>query len=292
MENAYFNNADLAVMLSGKSLTVISSGKADAATVKAEGKYLDWLNKNCDWHYHREAMLVLAGNGCFSLNGSVYPCLPGTFFLIDSKEKHDSYYPPFHDNFRHLWFRIVNKTIFTNTPYAKINGAEKNVRTFNYTFSENNYAGVLFVDAWNRLTAGRAADREFDWLYLKQTIAGLLFELCRAGNDILQEKAELPTALRHKTVIHAVTEHIRETGGKNLDTVRLAYIAGYSKFYFARLFKEVTGVSVLEFINLSRLHKYRELTAGGLNKKQIADKLGFSSPAAFSRWLKDNLPRR
>jgi AraC-like DNA-binding protein len=291
MKNAYFNDRDLAVMLSGSQLKVVSSVKSDVTAAKADKKYFNWLNKNCDWHYHQEAMLVLSGNTYFSLNGTVYPCLPGTFFLIDSKEKHDSYYPPFYDNFRHLWFRIVNKTIFTNTPYSKMNEPDRGGKNFNYTFAEDNYARHLFVNAWNRLVADQGTDREFDWQYLKHTVAGLLFELCRAGSDILQEKPELPTELHHKTVINAVAGHIRETGGKNLDIARLAYIAGYSKFHFARLFKEQTGCSVLEYINLARRDKYREFSSRGLNKKQISDKLGFSSPAAFSRWLKTNLPQ-
>jgi AraC-like DNA-binding protein len=288
MENAYFNNNDLTVMLSSDLLKVTSSIKSDVEAVKPSREYLDWINKNCDWHYHREAMLVLSGNGCFSLNDTVYPCQTGTFFLIDSKEKHDLYYPPFYDNFRHLWFRIVNKTIFTNNPYSKINEEEKSLKTFNYTFDEHNHAGQLFISAWNRLISNKTKDYEFDWLYLKNAISGLLFELCRIGDDALMEKVELPTKLHHKTVIKTVTEHIKETGGRNLDIARLAYIAGYSKFHFARLFKKITGFSVLEFINLSRLDKYKELSMKGLNKKQIADKLGFSSPAAFSRWLKDN----
>ncbi len=287
MKNAYFNDNDLAVMLSGESLKVVSSIESDITTASPSGEYLDWINKSCDWHYHKEAMLVLSGNSFFSLENSVYPCQTGTFFLIDSKEKHDLYYPPFYDNFQHLWFRIINKTIFTSTPYSRINGKEKNHRTFNYTFDEHNYAGQLFINAWSRFTSNQTVDGKFNWLYLKNAISGLLLELCRAGNDVGMERVP-PIELHHKKVINTVTEHIRETGGKNLDISRLAYIAGYSKFHFARLFKDVTGFSVLEFINLSRLNRYKELSNEGFNKKQIADELGFSSPAAFSRWLKDN----
>jgi AraC-like DNA-binding protein len=283
MKNAYFNHHDLTRMLSGGSLKLISSVKSDVNAIKPAKRYLDWINKNCDNHDYREAMLVLSGSGTFSLNGAVYPSLPGTFFFMDSKEKHDSYYPPFYDNFRHLWFRIVNKTIFTGDPYAKTNGIVKNTRSFNYTFNENNHAGQLFINAWDRLKINHAIGSEFDWLYFEQ--------LCRAGNDILLKKNEAPIELHHKTAINAVAEHIRETGGRNLNTAKLAYIAGYSKFHFARLFKKITGCSVLAFINLSRINKCREFSQKGLSKKQISDELGFSSPAAFSRWSKDNLKR-
>ncbi|MDD5728454.1 MAG: AraC family transcriptional regulator [Victivallales bacterium] len=289
MKNAYFDDRDLAVMLSGEKLKAISAFRSDVAPVKPDARYSAWLNKNCDCHDYREAMLVLSGSTCLSLNGISYPCLPGTFFLINSKEKHDCYYPPFFDNFRHLWFRIINTTVFAYNPYSKVNGQVKTIGIFNYFSNKHNYAGQLFINAWDRMIAGGTANRDFDWLYLKHAIAGLLLELCKTGNDVLWKKTALPLKLHYKTVIDAVTEHIKETGGKNLDTARLAHIAGYSKFHFARLFKKTTGLSVLEAINLSRLDKYKEFSDKGFNKKQIADKLGFSSPAAFSRWLKDSL---
>ena len=94
------------------------------------------------------------------------------------------------------------------------------------------------------------------------------------------------TELHHQTVINAIVGHIRETTGRNLDIAELAHLAGYSKFHFAKVFKAVTGNSVLAFINLCRQEKYRELAANGKNKKQISGELGFSSPVVFSRWLK------
>ncbi len=290
MKNAYFDDNDLNIMLSGKHLKIVSSAKSDVPASKPGGEYLDWLNKNCDWHDYREAMLVLSGNSYFSLNGITYPCLPGTFFLIDSKEKHDSFYPPFYDNFQHLWFRIIGRTIFANIIYSKINGIVKN-KNFNCIFNEYNHAGQLFINAWDRLTSETTTDRAFDWIYLKNAVTGILFEACRVDNDVLSGKNAAPTELHHKTVINAVTKHIKETGGRNLNIDKLAYLAGYSKFHFARLFKEFTGLSVLKFINSAKMDKYKELSKKGLNKKQIAYKLGFSSPSAFSRWLNDNLTR-
>ena len=214
MKNAYFNNEDLGLIISENQLKIVSSVKSDIATVIPSMEYLDWIDKNCDWHYHREAMLVLSGNGYFNLNDTVYPCQTGTFFLIDSKEKHDLYYPPFYDNFRHLWFRIINKTIFIGNLYSRINGITKNDKGFNYIFDEHNYAGLLFLNAWSRLTADLTANQDFDWVYLKHTVTGLLLELCKTRNDALLGKTELPIKLHHRTVIKVVAEHIQKTGGE------------------------------------------------------------------------------
>jgi transcriptional regulator GlxA family with amidase domain len=86
--------------------------------------------------------------------------------------------------------------------------------------------------------------------------------------------------------MEAICRHVQETGGVDASLDHLAQIAGYSKFHFLRLFKQHTGQSVHAYVNQSRLRKVEELRAGGLPLKAIAVKLGFSCPAAFSRWYR------
>ena len=289
MENAYFDGSDLSILLSPHKLRLISSRLSDIISVQPDKKYLEWLNKNRSKHQHREVMLVLSGDSCFTLNGITYSCRPGTVFLIDSESEHDSYYPPFVKNIKHLWFHVVNKTIFTGTPYLKADGERKNLKDFNYVFNEYNYTGLAFIKAWDDLSSNLHLDDEFRSLCVKQAFTGLLLELCRAGYDKLLKPKTQPTEHHHKVVIDAIAKHIQETGGKSLDIARLAYIAGYSKFHFAKIFKNITGKSVLAFINLCRMDKYKELSGKGFNKKQISAELGFSCPAAFSRWLKNTM---
>lgn len=285
MKNAFFEEDDLKIIQSAMNLRVTTSHYAEIAPIKPDKKYKRWINHNSSIHQHPEMMVVLAGTGCFTLNGSTYQWSPGTCFLIDSDESHDSYYPPYFDNFRHLWLRIVNRTILTGTPYQKINGTVGNARTFSYTFSDYNPAARLFMDSWSDMTSENNIPEAMKFLCLKNAFAGILLELCKAGYGF--DSGKHPTEEHHRTVINAIAGHIRETGGRNLDIGKLAHIAGYSKFHFARIFKKITGHSVLDFINQSRADKYKELSAVGLNKKQISSELGFSCPAAFSRWLRE-----
>lgn len=289
MENAYFKEDDLTVLLSHSKWHLVSTTYSDIPPVNPDNKYREWINKNSDTHQHREVMLALSGTSLFTLDGVTYQSSPGTIFLIDSNEKHNYYYPPFCDNIKHLWFRIVNKTLFTGTPYSKNNRNIQTGNEFNYIFSGYNHAGLSFINAWDELSVNQLLDKEFMSALVKHAFSGLVFELCKDGyNKSLGMKAK-QTELHHQTVINAIVEHIRETSGRNLDLAKLAYIAGYSKFHFAKIFKAVTGSSVLTFINLCRNEKYRELSENGKNKKQISEYLGFSSPAAFSRWLKNKV---
>jgi len=287
MKNAYFSEDDLSILLSCSKWHLVSSINSELPSVKPDNEYFAWLTQNSDIHQHREVMLVLDGTSYFTLDGVTYQSRPGAIFLMDSNEKHDLYYPPSGSSIRHLWFRIVNKTIFTSTPCGRTIRKSQGNNEFNYTFSGYNHAGLSFINAWDELLANEQLDKKFLSISVKNAFGGLVLELCKAGYNKSLGMEDRPTELHHQTVINAIIEHIRETGGRNLDIGRLAYIAGYSKFHFAKVFKDVTGSSVLAFINLCRQEKFRELSAKGRNKKQISEELGFSSPAAFSRWLKN-----
>lgn len=288
MKNAYFNEDDLSILMSCSKWHLVSSVNSDIPPAKPDNEYLKWITQNSDVHQHREVMLALSGKSYFTLDGVTYQSSPGTIFLLDANEKHDYYYPPSCGDIRHWWFRIVNKTIFTSAPCGRAIRRGQGSNEFNYTFSGYNHAGLAFINAWDELAANDQLDKAFLGILVKNAFAGLVLELCKAGYNKSLGMENKPTELHHQTVINAIVEHIRETGGRNLDIDRLAYIAGYSRFHFAKVFKEVTGSPVLVFINLCRQEKFRELSAAGKNKKQISEKLGFSSPAAFSRWLKTN----
>ncbi|MFA5864783.1 MAG: AraC family transcriptional regulator [Phycisphaerae bacterium] len=287
MNNAFFNEDDMSLLLACPKWRLISSVNSDIPPVKPDNKYLEWITRNSDIHQHREVMLVLSGSSYFTLDGVTYQSRPGTIVLIDANEKHDLYYPPFCGNIKHLWFKIVNKTILTGTPYCKTNIKSHDLNDFKYTFDGYNYTGLSFINAWGELSANEQLDKKFMRTLVKHAFAGLVLELCKAGYYKSLGMDARQTELHHRTVINVIVEHIRETDGRNLNLARLAYIAGYSKFHFAKIFKTVTGSSVLGFINSCRYEKYHELSAKGKNKKQISGELGFSSPAAFSRWLKN-----
>ena len=64
----------------------------------------------------------------------------------------------------------------------------------------------------------------------------------------------------------------------------LANEAGFSKYHFARLFKEMTGQTVLNYVNFLRCNHARSLLASGkYNVGESAIQSGFSNLSYFSR---------
>lgn len=89
----------------------------------------------------------------------------------------------------------------------------------------------------------------------------------------------------------AVFEHAREMMRARLDgSVRFEQVcrdAGLSATVFKERFRRYAGVTVMEYYRLLRVEEARRrLRAGEKNISQIADELGYSSTAAFSRQFK------
>ena len=69
----------------------------------------------------------------------------------------------------------------------------------------------------------------------------------------------------------------------DLSPERLAFEAGYSMFHFCRIFKEVTGESVMRFVRGKRLKAaYEEMQSGG-DMDEVAARCGYETTSGFSR---------
>lgn len=92
--------------------------------------------------------------------------------------------------------------------------------------------------------------------------------------------AASPHAERLLSVCSYLNEHCTE----NLTLENAARLAGFSKFYFTRLFKEFTNVSFTQYLNQKRISLAEGLLANPeYSITQVAMLTGFSSPSAFNR---------
>lgn len=87
--------------------------------------------------------------------------------------------------------------------------------------------------------------------------------------------------------IRRVMEYIEEHYAERLELPALAELAELSTNYLCHLFKKETGFRVVEYINLIRMERAKELLrARGLSAAQTADAVGFSDTAYFCTMFK------
>lgn len=87
----------------------------------------------------------------------------------------------------------------------------------------------------------------------------------------------------------AVTNHIKNNlTADDLSQGAMAQMAGISRDYFSRIFKNVTGMNYSKWLNMIRLEKASELLAeGGRTLTEIAMLSGFQSIPSFNRVFRE-----
>ena len=128
-------------------------------------------------------------------------------------------------------------------------------------------------------TLGASVSFPMRWLLEKPAVSPAR---ARAGPVKSEERA--PVASSVITSLRAVIRpHIHEF---NLDAARIAQLLGFSRRTLDRLLREQGTSAHREVIALRRAFAERELREGDLSVATIAARVGYASPAVFSRAFK------
>lgn len=248
-----------------------------------DADYKRWAEAHLDRHAHRELLFCFEGEACERFAGRDYRCRPGSVFLVDANEEHARGYPTGGDDFSHLWIGLGGgggSTIF----YSQ-SGGKATSKSMPMALAAAECA--LLTHCWERL---RHPEPWMSPALRRTALSSAVFSLVfRAlGNWLAPPGA--PSSGRGE-IVAAVRRHIEDHLDEAADLDALAHLSGYSKFHFARMFKECSGQTVHGFVEQCRVRRAAALIQEGVPRKEIAGELGFSCPAAFSNWLRKNRSR-
>ena len=280
MKNRLFDQPQVERLWRPEAWKIVESRVTPAADLADDGA-LSWHQANQSRHDRVEALLTLGGQADFCLAGRLHRCPPATFVFIDAGEAHDNEYPPTADRLHHLWLYFLDSGVC---------GFTVRVHRQKITYDEN----ARFSLSWDELGLNW---RQFVTRYrhsrsAAEARAGLL-ALLALVNVAMVERGFQPqrqenTAAFQQQVIQTICRHIRDGTGQDTSLAGLARLAGYSPCHFAKLFHRHTGQTVLAYVNQHRREQMLAWRATGRPYKQIAADLGFSCPAAFSRWRRQH----
>ena len=118
------------------------------------------------------------------------------------------------------------------------------------------------------------------------SVLQLLIFLC--ANHSQPRSTPITEDQTFQSIISAI-DYIKEHLQEKLAVEQIAEQAGFSKFYFLRLFKRVTGCTVVQYINLLRCETAKELLrSGNYTVKETAYLCGFDNLSYFSNVFKKN----
>ena len=275
--NRWFAPAELAVLTNPAAWRVVSSlAPPDAAPLRVPPMaYVHWRATHPDRHSQPEVLVALRGTTVQGLGDAVYRCSPGTVFFVAPHQRHDLNYPPTSPPVTHLWVGLHPNAVHARVLH--VNQGRIRVGA-NFTVAP----AALAVD-WAELVArGRQTpEPACARLYLLAALTALAGALVAAG---YAEPAADERARMQADVLAAIRRQLDETAGAGTSLESLARLAGYSKFHFLRLFKAHTGHTVHAYIDRCRQRRVKAWQAQGWTCKAMGQELGFSCPAAFSRW--------
>lgn len=113
----------------------------------------------------------------------------------------------------------------------------------------------------------------------------LLFEMYKISRSQIEAKKLTP--VQDSAVLSAI-RFIEENYSHNITLDDICNSVSFSKYYFCKLFKEHTGVTIHQYVTQYRVNKSKELLSySKLSISAVASSVGFSSSLTFGRQFKE-----
>lgn len=231
---------------------------------------------HCHTPPQRELLFALAGSSLGCLGEEIFPITPGTIVLYDHHEKHGLAPIPGEKSIRHLWLHFATRDqMSTNIFSVDDNGVPGDL---GLKVRIDSFVHLVF-DAWSNCAHHPGSP-------LNETL--LKSVLTTAFLEALGRPAREPSAEIERKVVDHIESYIQNHLSEPLTLNRLAKLAGYNPFSFHRLFKKHRKITLHRFIMLARITEARRLLIKGYNVESVAESVGLSSAAVFSRFFKSH----
>ncbi len=242
-------------------------------------------NFSSHWHTALEIIMPLEGSYVANIMSEAYVLEPGDIFIIPAGTIHSLEAPP--KGARLIYIFELN--LLSQLPgYHYIQSLLSVPMRITYDDDPEYYTEEaklilkLAEHYW-----GQSVTKEMN-LY-----ACLLSFFARLGEKNMGSlPASTDTTIKNSSVISQlsmVMDYIDEHYSENISLEQAAQIAGFSKFYFTRLFKEYTSHTFYEYLTEKRIRAAEQmLLVPKFPVTDVSIQAGFSSLSSFNRTFKRN----
>lgn len=128
--------------------------------------------------------------------------------------------------------------------------------------------------------------RQFGSEYVKASLLQVVLVAIKRA-QLRKPQINPPHSTSRGELIEHALAYIDEHFQDKLDTAQLAHESGLSESYFRALFKDITGLTPLEYITRMRIIKSLEyIQRDGVTIRQAAEMVGIYDPNYFTRMFK------
>ncbi len=238
------------------------------------------------WHEHLELVLVLRGSALFQLDGDFVEMHAGEIMFVNAKQVHSAT-PVTSDN--------ENIAVVFNEVLVRNGGLDRIDDFYFVPLIENRISFPSFIRTDHPLCADlretileianefEHKQKAFD-LFIKANfykLFGLLFRN-HFTNSFGEKRHDQQT-----TQFTALLTYLREHCTDSIQLSETARMVNMSPHYFCKVFKKITGKTLVEYLHILRVMRAEQLLVEtDLPVSIIANEVGFGSATYFGRIFK------
>lgn len=237
------------------------------------------------FHEHLEFLYIVTGKASIECGSTTITASAGDLIVVNSNELHygtslspDLYYYALIADISLLHSQSVDaaETKFI-TPIT-----QNRLLLQNYIGDDSKVSSCMLT------IVNELEQREFGYeLAIKSELYRLLTLLLRGHVATVLTQDEYAERMKNIERFAPVFQHIEQHYKEELSVDRLAGMANLSRYHFSRLFKELSGHTVTEYITMTRLGKADYLLRHSpLTVSEVAAATGFNDIYYFSRTFK------
>lgn len=221
------------------------------------------------WHSSIEIVCVMNGQLTFNISGRSYTIHKNEFIVVPSGIVHDV------TNSSNSAY-VLQIPLTTLTPYVT---HPENANFINGQTSSPAYQQiVMLINQLGHDLHYRPAGYRFNCQIVFLQIMKLLFTELRANKQLASDNSRL------KDIIIFINDHHQE----NLTVNQLAQYFGYNSSYLSRLFKQQTGISLIQYVYMVKINQfYQDLLNTNLPIKKLLQKNGLSNERTARKIFKN-----
>lgn len=240
---------------------------------------------NEHWHEQIQFLYFTQGNAMVHCNSMKYEVSTNDLVIINSRELH------YKENISgNLAFYVIK----IDLSFLYSSKADSIQAQFLTPLSQNLilFKNVVKNDEtvlWhmNRLIEEYYTKKIGYELAVKAQVYDLMVLLLRGYVRKISSEKELKSRLANFDRMKTVMNYIENNFTERINLHRLSKLAGISEGHFCRLFKQITGISTMDYINNLRINKAVKLIKSShLNMTEVAMSCGFDDSNYFSRVFK------
>lgn len=225
------------------------------------------LSNPPNWHKNLEILYCISGKGTLTCGGIEQDMLPEHIYCINNGEIHSMT----NHGMLHYYTLILDSNFLAQNKMA-FDDLRLKTEVCSAQACKLFCEIVQYIQRPSRFSSG----------HIRGAVLSLVAVLYQE-HSIPHTKQAARSMQDISAAVRAAVKYIDANYSKKLTLEDIAKASGFSKYHFARQFKQATGMTVVSYINLIRCQHAKELIVNGqLSIQQTAAHCGFDNASYFS----------